>query len=1300
MHKTSARVSVSCILAAALSASAPQAPGQVNASALWPDHRTVLLIEATNGPALQFNALTHVDLPPDIASDMGTAGSIRVVELDDNGRPTARMPIQIDRVNGQDRIWLPLSGVTRPGQKRRFLVFAGGPKEVPGDQDEAAPKIRSFDALRVEPTDEQIRVGNEFLHAAHSARGGGGFPDAVTFAHSGLTTKQFYFHDRIYDAKTKALYDLKSDAASAAKIVASGPLRAVVEVQANYSRGDAHTKGNARATYRYEYHAASPIIAVSADVRQDTPETWTELHFLQLSTRSMSFPIWRAGENLAGRFVGSKKIQTVRRWGVMTDGTDAIGLLGTRDLIWHDDPHGYCAYYQFPVVNWSTNSHRFSGWIYIGPVQPHAIMEQWSQRLAHPPKLTIQALPALSALRAKISQLAKVRGETVEARYGRALYLRLPARDPTTVTQADLDAAAEMAHRFADRQPAPKRQRITAGERPCAVACQDGPSLWFANDETVFHFDLSTGGGITQLLNLAEGVDFIGLGAKAAAPLWRLNVRRKDGKMITVDSYAAGAPQARDFQALGTNPPGGDHVVGKLIWPSVSVPDCKGTLAVTAELFLLANDPLLSARLTVKNGLTDAGLWSVEFPVIAPLGERGRIDVAVPRGNWGLLHSAFAGGLGGHYPSGYWPMQYLSVTDGPCTLYLAHHHPRCGQKNLSLQAGGEFKFQHDPPDMGKPGADFVMDSSIVFGPIVGDWFDAARVYRDWAQKQIWMSKGLLDKRDDMPKRLRDGLVWLLLSGPPGDVVPKAIAAQEFLDVPIGIHWYNWHKIPFDDDYPHYFPTKDGVPEAVKKLTDRGIYVMPYINGRLWDSDTDDFKTVALPACTKDVHGKPYIETYGSGQKLVPMCPTTKVWQDKVCEIIDGLVNKVGVNAVYLDQIAAAGPRQCMDASHGHPLGGGSWWAPAYWKMMDRVQTIGARKSPDVFFTTENNAESYSQNIDAFLIWNPRQPNMIPINAVVYGGMRVHFANRVHPDDGDLAFAMKVGRDFLWGTQLGWMAPFYMEPAHKSKGVYFRRLAKARLMANKFLAYGQMLRPAEILSSEQVTAEWFGEGKVEHTVTWPAVAGACWRAPDGHVGLIFTNYDGQPHQFDFRPSEEAIRLMGKHPAWCLLMPDGLHRSNLRGMTQTGHYRSVVEARDVLVFEVIPCASEAEQKGRLDALPALVEKPRGPLRPPSSQRPLWAELKFSPGPTPAGEPIPGKLLIDGKRPDGNDWRVRLSLPSGYAVEPASLFTTHPKAWGPRSIDVLIYTPTDAGDLPIEVELIRGIGRQSLQLAPPRK
>ncbi len=1293
-----------CVLVIAACASSADAATEQQPGALWPDHQRVVCVEVANGPAWQFNALASVELPADLGADPAEARSMRLIELDDAGRPGPRWPIQVDRGGQEPRLWLPLGGATRPGAKRRFLLFADGPKAVPIEHDQQAPTERSFDTLGVETANAQIRIGNQYFRTTQPERGNGGFPTSVTFAHSGLTTKQFYYEDRIYDGNTKVGYGLKHDSKATASVVARGPLRTVIKVEAHYARGESHTKGNARAVYHYEFRAGSPLVAVTADVKQDEAEPWTELHFLQLSTQGMKFPLWRAGQNRSGRFTGSKKSHTVKHWGVMGDGIDAIGLFTAGNLVAYDDPAGYCNYFQFPVVGWNTETHRFAGWIYIGPFQSHAVMDRWSARLAHPPKATLRPLPALQALRAKLAQLPDEPTGAIEARYERALYLRLLARDPATIQQADLEAVPALTRAFAD----PKfdvRTECGPKQGPGNVTLRRvGDSLWLANAFAAFHLDLSRGGRITQVLNLTHGRDFIGPGAAQDTPLWRLKLRRKDGKTVTVDSRTAGRPNTDKGRGrAGVRGPKDDAEHGevniKVEWPGCRVPDCQGTLRVSAELKIRSDRPMVYARLAIENQLTDAGLWTVEFPVIAPLGPRGQIDVAVPRGNWGILSRALAGGTGGSYPSGNWPMQYVSVTSGPSTLYLADHHPQCGHKRFALKAGGEFKFQIYPPDMGKPGTDFVMDHDVAFGPVDGDWFDAARVYRDWAHQQIWMSRGPLHQRHDMPGKLRDGLVWVLLSGGPEQVVPKVIAAQEFLGVPVGVHWYNWHKIPFDDDYPHYFPTKDGVSQAVKTLTDRGVYVMPYINGRLWDSDTKDFKTVALPAATKDVNGKPYVEVYGSGQKLVPMCPTTKVWRDKVCQIIDRLVNEVGVNAVYLDQIAAAGPRQCFDASHGHPLGGGAWWCPPYWQMMDRIQKIGAAKGPDVFFTTENNAESYSHNIDAFLVWNPRRPEMIPINAVVYADMRVHFANRVHPNDSDMAFAMKVGRDFLWGTQLGWMAPFYLEPAHRAKGTYFRRLAKARMRANKFLAYGQMLRPPMIRCDDDVSAEWFGQSKVDHTVTWPAVGGACWRAPDGRVGLIFTNYDTSPREFTFTSSDEAGKQIGQSPLWCELSETGLRQASIKPKPDGSYHVASLSGRSVLVLEVIPCASAAEMRQRQKDLPAPAPKPKRPAPKPSR---LQANLDLPSGPTPAGESVPATLTIQGTRPAGTDWCVRLNLPDGYAVEPAPLILLEPGSTSERRIDLMICPPPKAaaGDHPVDVELLRRLGAQNLRLAPPRK
>jgi hypothetical protein len=67
---------------------------------------------------------------------------------------------------------------------------------------------------------------------------------------------------------------------------------------------------------------------------------------------------------------------------------------------------------------------------------------------------------------------------------------------------------------------------------------------------------------------------------------------------------------------------------------------------------------------------------------------------------------------------------------------------------------------------------------------------------------------------------------------------------------IAAHWYCWHEIPFDTDYPDYFPgnsiyccnlinvAKPGFKEAVSQLQSIGYKIFPYINGRLYDYNAE------------------------------------------------------------------------------------------------------------------------------------------------------------------------------------------------------------------------------------------------------------------------------------------------------------------------------------------------------------------------------------------------------------------------------------------------------------------------------
>ena len=93
---------------------------------------------------------------------------------------------------------------------------------------------------------------------------------------------------------------------------------------------------------------------------------------------------------------------------------------------------------------------------------------------------------------------------------------------------------------------------------------------------------------------------------------------------------------------------------------------------------------------------------------------------------------------------------------------------------------------------------------------------------------------------------------------------------------------------------------------MRELQAAGVYVMPYINGRLWDtrdrgSEDFEFTDVARPAATKDEDGKPYIEIYGSKEsdgspvRLARDVPDDRrSGRSKVREIVLRLMNECGV----------------------------------------------------------------------------------------------------------------------------------------------------------------------------------------------------------------------------------------------------------------------------------------------------------------------------------------------------------------------------------------------------------------------
>lgn len=412
--------------------------------------------------------------------------------------------------------------------------------------------------------------------------------------------------------------------------------------------------------------------------------------------------------------------------------------------------------------------------------------------------------------------------------------------------------------------------------------------------------------------------------------------------------------------------------------------------------------------------------------------------------------------------------------------------------------------------------------TLVWQVFDGDWYDASMLYRDFIENEAdYVSDYDTEGRKDLPDWAKKVNCWFNTrvtgNAPFADSVIEKVKE---IGSSAAVHLYYWHEVPFDNDYPHYFPMKSIVKSEVEKLHAAGIKVMPYINGRLWDTrdrgmEDWQYSSVAKPYTTKMYDGTPYIETYssketdGSKVELAVMCPSTTLWQDKVEEIVLRLFDE-GFDAVYVDQIAAAEAKPCCDPKHNHPSGGGTWWCAAYNTLLERIH----RKMPaDRMLTTECNSDPFLKYVGGYLSWLWVMNNQVPAFSAIFSDKVISFGtdfralgNFGYGLTGDLdegGARIFMAQSFLFGQQMGWMLPAVFEtmPYHE----FYIKLVRCREGLLEFFNAGRLLRPPVITSDKPQTVCKYCREAYGHHVEEDAVTGQIWqRNVDGRRVLLVTN----------------------------------------------------------------------------------------------------------------------------------------------------------------------------------------------------
>jgi hypothetical protein len=941
-------------------------------------------------------------------------------------------------------------------------------------------------------------VRTPWIAATHDPAKQGGLPSRIEFLKTGKVFENFNWQDRLHH-RQQGGFLLRGDIKPAVETISDGPVCSVVRVRAAYGRGDERPSSRPSATYDWVYFKDAPLVLVRAAIRQQEDFAWDEIHFLELNFPDAAFPRWAGGDPPAeGAFAATKKGFSHPAWGALLDGPNAIGVVRGGQALFYDGRGEYGTYLHAhgdaAWQGWKDRERSVSAWLWMGSDEKPA-----------------DAVPAAA----------------------RALPDSTRAVLTTAAVQERIAAAGAAAAKDAGSGAARKRWRVAMAERLASQgrSWEIGPWLdgrdltsWTtvspsAHPQTTSWTTLSAGDlvlvlewcdgrlDVESLYDMKAGRELL---PEIPEPLFVLTFRSHSGRELQMTSRS--------------------------YWDDVRVEPRAGSLTIrwlepggTCVVAVATADPARHAiawTFRVENTGKEWSVWRASFPRVAVGAFGDDVTTFFPRGPGEVKKSLHATSFryGGTYPDGWTSMQYVAAYDEKAGtgLYVGMHDPEAHTKDLLVEGRPAtrdvlFAFDNPAPDMGKPGAGFMMSGRAVWQLLRGDWYDAAQIYRAFIRREAkWFPALGPDGRADTPAWMRGLPAWAQTGGAPKECVGAVKAFQEFLGAPAGFHWYNWHVIPFDNDYPHYFPAKDGFAAGVKDLQDAGVFVMPYINGRLWDTrdrgaEDAEFTRTALAAATKDERGKPITETYGSKEAdgspvtLAVMCPSTELWQRRVRDTVLRLMNECGTKAVYIDQVAAAPPRLCFDPAHGHPLGGGNWWWKGYGRMLEDLRKAMPK---DCMITTECNAEPFVKWFDGYLTWHWQFDGQVPAFPAVYGGAIQMFgrAYRGGPTK-DLALRMKAGQQLVFGEQLGWLDPGVVN--EKGNAEFFRDAVRLRWALRRYFSAGEMARPPRLQGDiPRVQADWQWSGA--WPVTTDAVLTGAWRLEsENRLVLLFINVSDAP-----------------------------------------------------------------------------------------------------------------------------------------------------------------------------------------------
>lgn len=558
--------------------------------------------------------------------------------------------------------------------------------------------------------------------------------------------------------------------------------------------------------------------------------------------------------------------------------------------------------------------------------------------------------------------------------------------------------------------------------------------------------------------------------------------REQDGAIFRVGNRTKAVKRSIEKTATGA----------RFIFEGLSIHDEPEVLDVVCEVKMC--DRTSEWTLESTNRSKRYALYQTEYPMLRGVMPNGEGDVLIPHKNRGgrlVKNCDFGARKDVDRRHGYpgCRMQVSAFHRGGAGLYFAAHDGKARNKTICFAPGNDVWFETPVEGAGHIGlAAGGPKYPVVISCYQGDWWQAAHLYRNWATGQQWCAKGKIAQRTDYPKKAAETHLWVI-GGGKANSASNMLARMDKLWPGVGkcMEWSEMSEKVKNQFDPENYYIRPGVAEVAAFGKRLGILVMPYVNGRIWDTNLVSFAYARNDACMR-IDGTYPIEKY-AGVGFAVMCPSSPTWREIIVKKSVEVLDRYNATAVYLDQIACSRPPDgvCHNPAHGHTLGGGTWWEEGCRKTLEEIRREFAKRGAVI--TSEQMGETWIDLIDHFLdASGPRTSEDVPLFAAVYSGYALSHGNRI-PDDVDEKTAfLENFRNILCGEAPGWIGCWtVLFDKHLERAGLLHRVALAREATKDFLVYGTL------------------ENELKADEPDPDIIGTWWRnATDDAVALALVN----------------------------------------------------------------------------------------------------------------------------------------------------------------------------------------------------